>query len=253
VLEGELRDALTAAAEPVQGLGVRKEQVRAELAKRRRKQRLVRYAAAAALAGAAALAVAFIVPRGDDQALQTTDDPNPPAPVTTAEPDAPVTTGGTAPSTTGTSVETTDATESLSTTSSTSSTTSSTTSTTGTPPLPAFPPQGDLNIVNGDRAWGVFMTVRRMSPNESPEEVAAHTAAAEAGYRTSTGGTQGATSLGCDQGAGEALGYDVTTEPWYTVAVYFLTQADAEGARAAFEARGFTPVGVAPFTASCRD
>ena len=251
VLDDELRRAFAAAAEPVQGLGVRPEAIRTAVARRYRKRRLAGYTTAASLVGAAALAAAFLVPRGDDRALWTDAD----GPTTTAP--SPSTTGTTVTpdettSTTGTTGATGPAGVSLptsSSTSSTSSTSSSTTSSTEAPPLPDFPPQR-LGLQNGDRAWALYLVIQREDEDRTAEVEAANAAAVEAGYHPSSGGS-GAPPLACDRGALEAFGLEGTYP--FGVAVYFATQANAEQAQEAFQARGVSSAGVALVTIDCRD
>jgi hypothetical protein len=75
----------------------------------------------------------------------------------------------------------------------------------------------------------------------SPEYQAALAASAQAGYGGFGGG---------DLGAPEALGRDSSSS---TVAVYFESQAQAEQARATFQARDHSVVGVVQVATYCLD
>jgi hypothetical protein len=250
-LDDELRQAFAAAAEPVQGRGVRPEAIRAAVARRRRTRRLARYTTVASLAGAAALAVAFLMPRGDDGALWTDDGSttSTSSPATTATTDTPDETTSTTDTT-----ATTDPTEGplppSPSSSSSSTSSSSTTSSTEAPPLPDFPPQ-QLGLQNGDRTWGLYLVIEREGEDRRADITAANAAALEAGYHPNSGGGNGAPPLGCDRGALEAFGLE-GTQP-YAVGVYFATRAVAEQAQAAFEGRGVSTAGIAEVTIDCRD
>ena len=81
---------------------------------------------------------------------------------------------------------------------------------------------------------------------DAPELQAADAARGEAGYGSGGGFGQ----LACDRGAPEALGRDGTS---IAASVYFRTQAQAQQARAAFEARGHSVVGVVHVRTYCLD
>jgi hypothetical protein len=106
-------------------------------------------------------------------------------------------------------------------------TTSSTTdATTTTIALPPFPPERE-SLTHGGDTWVVVLGASEQSDDPILDDAEAR--AAEAGYTT------GATD--CDFGAATALGLSEDTH-YYTVSVYLSTEADAEAALDAFEARG---------------
>lgn len=111
-------------------------------------------------------------------------------------------------------------------------TTAVTTPVTTPPPttLPPFPASGaDFSVTN--ETWAVVLAG---SPDFDDPALATAVAAAEAaGYFT------GATD--CDVGAKQALGFS-EDDTVYTISVYFLTEADARAAAAAFTARGIPAV-----------
>jgi hypothetical protein len=82
--------------------------------------------------------------------------------------------------------------------------------------------------------------------SQSPALLAADAARAEVGYTSGAGFG----SLSCDQGAAEALGADPAS---LTSSLYFETEAQANQAQAAFEARGYEVVGVVHVTTYCLD
>jgi hypothetical protein len=113
----------------------------------------------------------------------------------------------------------------------------------GATDLPDFP--DEFESFHGSTPWAVYLEVS--DDAESPALAAAGQSVIEAGYSDAYyGGGQ----LGCDQGAPEALGFSGDA---HTVATYFETQAEAQQARAAFEARGHEVVGVAHVKTYCLD
>lgn len=100
--------------------------------------------------------------------------------------------------------------------------------TTTTTDLPGFPPERE-SLEHGGDAW-VVVLAGSDSVND-PALTEAIQAAEDAGY--ATGPTD------CDEGAEAALGMPDGT---LTVSVYLETEADAEAALLAFEARGVTGV-----------
>jgi hypothetical protein len=115
----------------------------------------------------------------------------------------------------------------------TTTTTAPPTTSTTTPPtttttegLPVFPP-GRESLEHGGLTWAVVLAAS--TDFEDPHLASASLEASVAGYRT------GATD--CDLGVIEALGLS-EDEHWYSVSVYFDTEADAIQARDAFKARG---------------
>jgi hypothetical protein len=236
-LETRLREALTTAATPVQGDGVRLDTVHQVVARRRRTRWGARFSLAAA---AAAAVVGLVLLTGSDgDRVDTTGGPertttpadSRPSSVPDQEPAPP-----TPSSSTSASVPS-------SASASTSSTPSTSATTTAPPPLPAFPPQ--LTPTHGNQAWALYLAVVPPGEYEAPELRAADAAAASAGYGEAGGG-----ELTCDQGAAEALGRDPTS---LSAAVYFATEAQAAEARAAFQARGHQVVGIALVTTYCLD
>jgi len=127
--------------------------------------------------------------------------------------------------------------------SSTTSTAPSTTTST-TPPLPEFPPEF-AGMAHGQPAWGLYLAIAPPDQWESPEIEAASAAAEAAGYGPAGGG-----DINCDNGATEALGVEQNS---VASAVYFETEALANQAKAAFEARGTEVVGVVYVTTYCMD
>lgn len=221
-LEADLRQALDAAAEPVQGHGVRQEAIRQAVERRRRARRTLRFSLVTA-AVAAAVALVFLLPPGEKRVRMAE---NPPATASTP-PSAPGVSGDTTPLPGGESAP-------------------------GTlPPAPptthpapgAIPPLplGDLppeltDPLPGDRTWALYLAVAPPGDNDAPELGAADQARADAGYRSGAYGT-----LACDDGAAEALGREPSS---LTVAVRFATEAEADRARTAFQQRGHEVVGV---------
>lgn len=141
----------------------------------------------------------------------------------------------TAPSTTTTSI-TTSTTTSAPTTTTTTPTTSTASTTTTT--LPSFPPDTE-ELTHGGTVWAVILA--GADELDDPVLEGAVEVAADAGYT--------AYPTDCDVGAPEALGLDDSAA---TVSVYFATEAAAEEARAAFEARGIG-VTVAEVQTYCLD
>jgi cytoskeletal protein RodZ len=229
-LETQLRETLHRAAAPVHGEGVFKEAIRNEVARRQNARQRTRWtgrvALAAAVAAAAAVSV-FVLTRPDQDRVDIDNSvvTQPTVPPTTAAPD---------PSTTETPTTETPST--------TPSTTPSST-TPSAPALPEFPPE--LSTVHGQPAWGLYLAVVPPGQYEAPELAAASAAAEAAGYGPAGGG-----DINCDQVAYEVLGKEQNS---VTAAVYFATEAQANQARAAFEARGQSVVGIAHVTTYCLD
>lgn len=123
-----------------------------------------------------------------------------------------------------------------------SSTTATTASTTTTSAGPTEFPPARAQLEHGQPTWAVVLDGAG-DPND-PALTAAVAAAADAGYET------GPTD--CDEGAPEAIGFQDETG-FYTVSVYFETQADAEQALAAFRADGVEGGAVAEVTTFCLD
>lgn len=94
--------------------------------------------------------------------------------------------------------------------------------------LPPFPPARQ-DLQHGGEAWVVVLAAAEEF--NDPALDAAVQAASDAGYAT------GATD--CDMGAAGVVGLPEDTHV-YSVSVYFETEADAEAALTAFEARGVT-------------
>ena len=117
-------------------------------------------------------------------------------------------------------------------------TTTTTTSRPTTSALPAFPP-GRESLVHGGDAWVVVLAGAETADDAALSD--ATQAAADAGYQT------GPTD--CDFGAEEALGQPDGT---ITVSVYLESEADAQAALLAFEARGVSGV-VAQVQTFCLD
>jgi hypothetical protein len=109
---------------------------------------------------------------------------------------------------------------------------------TTTAPLPEFPP-ARVDLEQGGSTWAVVLA--GAPDSDDPAITDAVAAAEDAGY--TTGPTD------CDEGAAEALGQDGYA---LTISVYFDTEADAQAAAAAFEARGVTGV-VAEIQTFCLD
>lgn len=232
-LETQLRDALHRAAEPVHGEGIFKETIRNEAARRQSARRKARWTGRIVLAAAAAAVVvgAVVVLAGPDGDRVGTDG----GPVAT-EPEVPTT-----------EVERPDTTEAPGTSSTTPTTEAEpvqTTTTSTTPPLPEFPPAFTA-VLHGQQYWGVYLAAAPEGQVDDPAFQAALQAMGDAGYSA-----DGYTGLACDEGAAEALGQDPSS--WVVVA-YFEAQADAEQARAAFEARGQQVLGVVHVRTYCLD
>jgi hypothetical protein len=83
-------------------------------------------------------------------------------------------------------------------------------------------------MTQGGDAWAVVLAASANS--EAPELAGAVTAATAAGYHT------GPTD--CDTGAATALGLAEDQSHYYTVSVYFRSEAAAHAALEAFRARG---------------
>jgi hypothetical protein len=93
----------------------------------------------------------------------------------------------------------------------------------------------------GTPVWAVYLAVAESF--DAPAIAAAKTAKLHAGY------VGAELSLNCDQGASAALG----VESGAAVAVYFQTQAEAEQAQRAFEARGDAVAAIAQVQPICLD
>ncbi len=94
------------------------------------------------------------------------------------------------------------------------------------PELPVFPAEF-TDLTHGGEVWAVVLGVSEAFFD--PALTTSVLAATEAGY--STGPTD------CDEGVVEILGLP-TDRTFYTVSVYFETEADAQAALDAFAARG---------------
>jgi hypothetical protein len=116
-------------------------------------------------------------------------------------------------------------------------TTSPTTSTTAE--LPSFPPER-TDLTHGGDAWVVVLAASEDGDDDAL--YAAIAAAEDAGYNT------GMTD--CDFGAAQAMG--LPDGHYYTVSVYLQSEADANAALAAFDARGVDGV-VAVVQTFCMD
>jgi hypothetical protein len=232
-LETQLRETLHRAAAPVHGEGVFKEAIRNEVARRqtahRRSRWTGRVALAAAVAAAAAVSV-FVLTRPDQDRVDIDNSvvTQPTVPPTT---ETPSTTPSTTPGTT-----------------TPNSTTPGSTTPSTTPTLPAFPPEDPLE--HGKPTWGLYLVVlpQGQASVDSPEFNAAQQAARDAGYSQA----EGYSGIGCDEGAAEGLGVDATAD-LIAPAVYFATEAQANQAREAFEARGQSVAGIAHVTPYCLD
>jgi hypothetical protein len=111
------------------------------------------------------------------------------------------------------------------------------------PDTSAFPPEATLE--HGGHTFGVYLALS--DDPEDPALAAARDKAAEAGY-LSTNYAYG--SLGCDEGAPEALEASTDT---MAVAVYFATEAQANQAKDAFATIDQPVVGVVPVINYCLD
>jgi hypothetical protein len=220
-IESRLRAAMEEAAQPVTGTGIDQEEVHTIVARRRRNRRLGFGGAGVALA-AAALAGIVLLPSGDDGAETI-------RPAETSVPDP--------------------------TTPSTSTTTSPTTTVAA---LPEFPPM-DESLSTETTTWALYLAVvtgdEASFDYNAPELNEAGEAKVDAGYQGhliegEDGGPPYGWGLSCDVGAAEALGVPADT---YAVAVgiYFDTEALANEAKAAFEARGTTIEGIAQVETEC--
>jgi hypothetical protein len=119
-------------------------------------------------------------------------------------------------------------------------------STTAPAPAPgtsAFPPEATLE--HGGHTFGVYLAIS--DDPEDPALTAARDKATEAGYLT-TNYAYG--SLGCDEGAPEALEASTDT---MAVAVYFTEEAQANQAKTAFATIDQTVVGIVPVINYCLD
>jgi cytoskeletal protein RodZ len=236
-LETQLRETLHRAAAPVHGEGVVKEAIRNEVARRQNARQRTRWTGRLALAAAvaAAAAVSVLVLTRPDQDRVDIDNSvvtQPTVPPTTAAPD---------PSTT----------ETPSTTPSATSTTAPGSTTPGSaapPALPEFPPEDPLG--HGKPTWGLYLVVlpEGQASVDSAEFQAAQQAARDAGYSQA----EGYSGISCDEGAAEGLGVDPNAD-LIAPAVYFATEAQADEARTAFEARGQHVAGIAHVTPYCLD
>ncbi|HEV7758950.1 MAG TPA: hypothetical protein VGO78_08170 [Acidimicrobiales bacterium] len=234
-LETQLRETLHRAAAPVHGEGVFKEAIRNEVARRQNARQRTRWTGRLALAAAVAAAAAvslFVLTRPDQDRVDIDNSvvTQPTVPPTTAAPD---------PSTT----------ETPSTTPSTTPTTTPSSTASPTPPaLPEFPPEAPLE--HGKSTWGLYLVVlpQGQASVDSAEFQAAQQAARDAGYSQA----EGYSGIGCDEGAAEALGLDPNAD-LIAPAVYFASEAQADQARAAFEARGQHVAGIAHVTPYCLD
>jgi hypothetical protein len=92
---------------------------------------------------------------------------------------------------------------------------------------------------------GLYLAIAPAGQYEAPALVAADQAARAAGY-----GPTGAGELACDRGAADALGADPTS---LAAVVYVETEAQADQARAGFEARSYLASGVAEVVTGCLD
>jgi hypothetical protein len=239
-LERELRQTLLTAAEPIQGDGVRQDAIRRTVARRRRTRRTVRFSLVG-VAAAATVAVAFLVSSGGEDTLRMVDRrPSSTSTTTTTAPDREPTPDR---STTSSSTTVPESSTTSTPTTSTTPSTTATSSTTTQPPLPGFPPQF-TGVTQGGQTWALYLAVVPQDQYGGPEYQAAEAALAEAGYRNSGG------SLACDHPAPEALGRDSSS---VTVGVYFESQAQAEQARTAFQARNHSVVGVVHVKTYCLD
>lgn len=95
------------------------------------------------------------------------------------------------------------------------------------------------------RGVGLYLAIAPAGQYEAPALVAADQAARAAGY-----GPTGAGELACDRGAADALGADPTS---LAAVVYVETEAQADQARAGFEARSYLASGVAEVVTGCLD
>jgi hypothetical protein len=154
----------------------------------------------------------------DDAATESASDATE-APTTTVELDTPTTTA--APSTTALP---------------------STTATVPPADNAEFPPEAPLG--HGGTTWALYLAIS--DDPEDPVLEAARQSATDAGYLSEQAGG----SLGCDEGAPEALNASTDT---MAVAVYFATQAEAEQARTAFASRGQDAVDIVEVTNYCLD
>ncbi len=225
-LPARLQESLSRAAAPVRGAGLQADDVFEAVARRRRTRSRIRVVLAATAAAAVATTLVLVQPERDR--LSTENDPL----VTSTD-------GPTRPETSGqSSTSTTD-----STTSTIVTTTTPTPTTTVTPAEPEFPPER-TSLEHGGPTWGLYLAVAAPGDYESPVLQAATAAATAAGYRSGPG------DLSCDQGAAEALGVEAGA---VGVALYFETEAQANQARAAFEAEAQEVVGVVNVTTYCMD
>jgi hypothetical protein len=111
-----------------------------------------------------------------------------------------------------------------------------------------FPPDRH-DLVHGAGAWAVVLGVAHVQPGEplgsNPTLGEAVAAAARAGY--ATGPTD------CDRGAKTAWGIDESAVDFYSVSVYFDSEALARRARDAFVAAGHDAAIVAEVATYCLD
>jgi hypothetical protein len=111
-----------------------------------------------------------------------------------------------------------------------------TTTSTASPPSnaapPSFPPARS-DLVHGEPTWAVVLAGAFVEPGTSLDAnqtlVSAVAVAERGGY--TTGPTD------CDEGAAEAVGAGPDARDFYTVSVYFATEADARRANEAFAAQ----------------
>jgi hypothetical protein len=234
-LEAQLRETLHRAAAPVHGEGVFKEAIRNEVARRQANRGRARWTgriflAAAAVAAAVAL---FVLVKPDQDRVDTDGGPvatEPTVPPTTVQPDPSTTeTPNTTVSTTATTAASQD---------------SSTTTTPPTAALPEFP--AEAPPLHGGTRWAVYLAIVPEGQQDDPGFQAAQQATIDAGYPT--GGSYA--PLSCDDGAAQAFGKDPTS---WGVGNYFETEALANQARDAYEARGHQVLGVVAVTTYCLD
>lgn len=100
---------------------------------------------------------------------------------------------------------------------------------------------------HGGTAVAVYLAVTDEG-YDSPPVQRAQAAAADLGYDV------GASDLGCDRGAVEALGYETGAgQTWAAVALYYATSDEAEEVRGAAEDLDHPVEGVADVTTYCLD
>lgn len=214
-IESRLRAAMQEATRPVTGTAIDQEEIHRTVARR---QQLRKYGLAGlgGLAAAAALAAVVLIDPTGGEKVQTIR----PA----GESDTSVTLAPT-----------------------TSTTTTESTSTTAAG-LPEFPEQfGPLYF--GTTTWGVYLLAGPLEP-DAPEVEALIQPLVDAGYMPAGEGFAFMQPLSCDQGAPEALERDGMDNH---VSVHFETEEQADQARAAFEARGTSVLGVVEVYHRCQE